>query len=150
MSARASRTQVQKYFPMCPFCSEKSVEIQHDRTNRDLALCNVCGALWHIYVSQLTFEMRWAELIQIGAKDGAELLGIQHKPEFWRDMALKKSWTKKKMETDTTNKTAVTANHTTIREITKEKEVIVKIRCSYCHKTYDETSDKCPYCGGSN
>jgi ribosomal protein L32 len=31
--------------------------------------------------------------------------------------------------------------------ITKEKEVIVKIRCPYCHALYDETLDKCPNCG---
>jgi predicted membrane protein len=34
--------------------------------------------------------------------------------------------------------------------ITKEKEIIrevVKIRCSYCGNLYDETQDKCPYCG---
>jgi hypothetical protein len=35
------------------------------------------------------------------------------------------------------------------KEIIKEKEVIVKVRCPYCHNLYDETSDKCPYCGGN-
>lgn len=140
MSARASRTQVQKYFAVCPFCLEKSVEIHHDNTNRDLVLCKVCGALWHMNISQLSFELRWVELIQTGAKDGAELLGIKHKPEFWRDMALKNAYAKKKTETDTTNQTPV-------REIIKEKQVIIKIRCPYCHKTYDETLDKCPNCG---
>jgi len=34
------------------------------------------------------------------------------------------------------------------KEIVKEKEVIVKIRCPYCHNLYDETLDKCPHCGG--
>lgn len=28
------------------------------------------------------------------------------------------------------------------------KEVIVKVRCPYCQSLYDETLDKCPYCGG--
>jgi DNA-directed RNA polymerase subunit RPC12/RpoP len=31
--------------------------------------------------------------------------------------------------------------------ITKEKEVIVKIRCPYCHGLYDETLNSCPHCG---
>jgi hypothetical protein len=31
---------------------------------------------------------------------------------------------------------------------TKEKEVIIKVRCPYCKSTYDETLDKCPHCGG--
>jgi hypothetical protein len=34
------------------------------------------------------------------------------------------------------------------KEIIREKEVIVKVRCSYCHNLYDETLDKCPHCGG--
>jgi len=33
------------------------------------------------------------------------------------------------------------------REIIREKEVIVKIRCPYCRGTYDETLDECPHCG---
>ena len=35
------------------------------------------------------------------------------------------------------------------KEIMKEKEVIVKIRCPYCHHLYDETLDACPNCGAS-
>jgi len=33
------------------------------------------------------------------------------------------------------------------KEIIREKEVIVKIRCPYCRGTYDETLDECPLCG---
>jgi len=33
------------------------------------------------------------------------------------------------------------------KEILKEKEVIIKIRCSYCGILFDETLDKCPHCG---
>ena len=29
----------------------------------------------------------------------------------------------------------------------KEKEVIVKIRCSHYHNTFEETLNKCPHCG---
>ena len=36
----------------------------------------------------------------------------------------------------------------TEREIVREKEVIVKIRCPYCHGLYDEVLDECPHCGG--
>jgi len=38
----------------------------------------------------------------------------------------------------------------TVKEIIKEKQVIVKIRCSYCKSTYDESLDRCPFCGGKN
>ena len=34
-----------------------------------------------------------------------------------------------------------------IREEVVKKEVIVKVRCSYCHAQFDETLDKCPDCG---
>jgi len=33
------------------------------------------------------------------------------------------------------------------KDIIREKEVIVKIRCPYCKNLYNETLDKCPYCG---
>ena len=33
------------------------------------------------------------------------------------------------------------------KEIIREKEVIIKIRCPYCQNLYDETLDKCPHCG---
>jgi hypothetical protein len=36
------------------------------------------------------------------------------------------------------------------KQSAKEKEVIIKIRCSYCRNLYDETLDKCPHCGGKN
>lgn len=35
------------------------------------------------------------------------------------------------------------------REIIRMKEVIVKVRCPYCHGLYDETLDVCPRCGGN-
>jgi len=35
------------------------------------------------------------------------------------------------------------------KEIINKKEVIVKVRCQYCNKLYDETLDNCPFCGGS-
>jgi hypothetical protein len=33
------------------------------------------------------------------------------------------------------------------KEIVREKEVIIKIRCPYCGTLYDETLDKCTHCG---
>jgi uncharacterized CHY-type Zn-finger protein len=33
------------------------------------------------------------------------------------------------------------------KQSVKEKEIIVKIRCSQCRNLYDETLDKCPHCG---
>jgi len=33
-------------------------------------------------------------------------------------------------------------------EKTTTKEVVIKVRCQYCSNVFDETLDKCPYCGG--
>lgn len=41
----------------------------------------------------------------------------------------------------------ITSENTNVKEIIKEKQVIVKIRCQYCKNPYDETLDKCPHCG---
>ena len=35
-----------------------------------------------------------------------------------------------------------------VKEIIREKEVIIKVRCSYCGKLYNEVLDVCPHCGG--
>jgi rRNA maturation endonuclease Nob1 len=37
-----------------------------------------------------------------------------------------------------------------IREEIVKKEVIVKVRCSYCDNQFDETLDKCPHCGAKH
>jgi flagellar biosynthesis/type III secretory pathway M-ring protein FliF/YscJ len=36
------------------------------------------------------------------------------------------------------------------REEIVKKEVIVKVRCSYCGNQFDEILDKCPYCGAKH
>lgn len=36
-----------------------------------------------------------------------------------------------------------------VREVI-QKEVIVKIRCSYCNTLFDATLDRCPYCGATH
>lgn len=44
--------------------------------------------------------------------------------------------------------TEITEGETSVKEIIKETQVIVKIRCRYCSQLYDEALDKCPHCGG--
>jgi hypothetical protein len=43
------------------------------------------------------------------------------------------------------------ANHHVIREkeIIREKQVIIKVRCRYCKGAYNEELDSCPHCGGT-
>ena len=138
------KDEVSKYFPLCPLCSERAVVGRRDNwSGEDSVTCSTCGAKWHLYMSQLADDMKWAELIRRGTEGGENLLGIRYKPEFWREMALNNSKQKRKIETDAADKTS-------IREIIKEKEVIIKVRCPYCHKLYDETANTCPHCGASH
>ena len=44
--------------------------------------------------------------------------------------------------------TEITEAVASFREIVKETQVIVKVRCPYCSQLYAETLDKCPHCGG--
>ena len=101
----------------------------------------MCGAKWHMYCSLWTSDLKWAELIKAGTEGGANMLGKKYAPEFWREMALNNLKPKRKTDTAPSEKAA-------IREIIREKEVIIKVRCSYCGKPYDETLEKCPNCGG--
>jgi DnaJ-class molecular chaperone len=39
---------------------------------------------------------------------------------------------------------------TVTKEIIKEKEVVTRVRCPYCHGAYNETLDTCPHCGAKN
>lgn len=42
---------------------------------------------------------------------------------------------------------AVSTHQVREKEIIREKEVIVKVKCPYCQGLYNETLDKCPRCG---
>jgi predicted Zn-ribbon and HTH transcriptional regulator len=46
----------------------------------------------------------------------------------------------------------VQAQTQTVKEVYREKEIlreIVKIRCRYCGRLYEERLDRCPHCGAS-
>ena len=134
---KSAKEEVANYFYLCPLCSEKAVEAWADWRGRHTASCEVCGAKWHVYISPWTEKMQWAELEKAGTEGGKELLGIQKRPEFWKKMALTNLRQRRKGDERTKEVS---------REVIK-KEVIVKIRCPYCGKLYDETIDICPHCG---
>jgi rubrerythrin len=88
--------------------------------------------------------MKSAELISPSFNGGEEFLQMKKQPDFWRSMAIKNRKLKDEQKTQTSS------SQLSIREIIKEKEVIVKIRCPYCRTLYDETKDKCPTCGATH
>jgi hypothetical protein len=137
----AIKDEVSKYFLRCPFCFEKTVEAHRDNwSGEDSATCSSCGAKWHLYHSLLTEKMQWAELEKVGSKGGENLLGVKHKPEFWMKMFLGNLKQRGKLKKEDAEKTIT-------QQTVKEKEVIVKARCPFCHTFYDETLNTCPNCG---
>ena len=138
----AIKDEVAKYFPRCPFCLEKTVKGHRDTWSAlDTATCSSCGAKWHLYHSVLTEKMQWAVLKKTGSKGGEDLLGVKHKPEFWRKLFLDNLKQRGK-----TGKEDIEEMITP--EIAEEKEVTVKLRrCPYCRTMYDETLSNCPSCG---
>lgn len=54
------------------------------------------------------------------------------------------AWPEKEVEMPTEP-----APQSEVREVI-QKEVVVKIRCSYCNTLYDATLDRCPYCGATH
>ena len=100
-------------------------------------LCQNCQAKWFLHYSM--GELVGAELVNSNMDGkGKDLLKKEYEPEFWQKLAITK-----------TNTSEQSPNIVSIREIIKEKEVIVKVRCPYCKHTYIETLEKCPHCGAS-
>lgn len=142
-----AESDVRGYFPCCPLCGNKEIAVYLIDGGRDTLTCRNCNAKWHIHVG--LSGLKWAEL-DVDADDGKgkELLGRRIKKNEWRKMAHE---TRKK--TPEISSVQKTGNRTELKatiekEIIKEKEVIIKIRCSYCRNIYDESLDKCPYCSG--
>jgi hypothetical protein len=129
--------ELRNYFKCCPICysSTKGTFSAHlTAGEKDTLTCKVCGGIWNLHIVPFRgFE--WAELESI-AKDGkgTEFLGKRlNKKEIL-------SITQKEI-TEQNNPSIIT------KEIIKEKEVVTKIRCSYCHGSFNEILDTCPHCG---
>jgi hypothetical protein len=132
---------IMTYFRYCPFCyKERAISFQW-YIGKSYMFCEECGAKWEIHYS-MWHGFVGARLVNPDVDgNGTNLLGQEQKPEFWQRMGLsghKRSVPPPPPPHDDAAK----------REIIREKEVIIKVRCSYCHNVFDETLDKCPHCGG--
>jgi hypothetical protein len=131
---------LRNYFKCCPICfaSAKGIFSVHlTAGSKDTLTCNVCGAKWNLYIVPLRgFE--WAEL-ESNAKDGRgkELLGRRlDKKEIL-------SITQKEISDQKTQPILK-------KEIIREKEIVTKVRCLYCHGAYNEILESCPHCGAKS
>lgn len=131
---------VKQFFNVCPLCYAKdSTNVETENSwgglvQKSYVSCKECGARWSL-TADLFDYVKGAQLVIAGTDGkGADLFQVEHPLGFWQRLALLGS--KERQE-----------------KVIKEREVIVKeivkIRCSYCKKLYDETLDKCPNCGAS-
>jgi len=128
-------THLAKYFPRCPLCGSKSLEfdIEYGRPY-DYVHCHSCHAKWEVDWKGQDYAIESIKLVEVRDVDRIGLKGKKHDPGFWLKAA-----SEIKQDQPITKE----------KEIVREKEVIVKIRCPYCHRVYDETLDTCPHCGAS-
>ena len=78
--------------------------------------------------------LEWAQLtIEASDGRGKEVIG--------------KRLTKKEILSMTQNEVNEQKSRLVTKEIIKEKEIITKVRCHYCHHAYNETIERCPNCG---
>jgi len=128
-----------KFFPCCPLCGSDGIEIDIAFGRRyDYVTCFDCKAKWEVDWKGEDFRVEYVKLVEVDVnREGKGHLQDELSPDFWRKMALRKQKAEPRKE------------QAREKEIIREKEVIVKIRCPYCHKLYDEALDKCPNCGAS-
>lgn len=122
----------------CPLCYERD-KLVYDFGTPSYLSCTACGARWnlHWFFSKLT----GAVLIQDDMKEtGAHLLHKKYPTDFWRKMGFEG---RKNLPPLPPEMPPVKE-----KEIVTKTEVIVKVRCIYCHNLFDERLDKCPNCGG--
>lgn len=133
---------LRSYFQCCPICGNNQMTPNLIDLGRDSITCDSCKATWHVYIGLSGFK--WAEL-DLPSKEGKgqEFIGKKFSNNEIRKLAQESRMS----NLNTHNKTEAVVKE---KEIIKERHVIVKIRCSYCRCTYDESLDKCPQCGAKN
>jgi len=130
---------LRNYFKSCPICfasAKGTFRVHLTMGERDTLDCNICGAKWHLYIVPFN-GFQWAEL-DATAKDGRGKEFLGRRVDKKEILAITENGSRNN------NQSVVT------KEIIKEKEVITKVRCPYCHGAYDEISDKCPHCGAKH
>jgi len=129
-----------EFFPRCPLCGSVSMEFDVEFGRKlDFIHCLNCQAKWEVDWKGEDYEIEYIKLVEVKNVEQIKLKGKEHIPKFWLAMANK---------LESVPKVEVGKETQKIKEIIREKEVIVKIRCPYCGFTFNEHLDKCPNCGG--
>jgi DNA-directed RNA polymerase subunit RPC12/RpoP len=126
-------SHVAEIFLKCPLCGSKLLEFDVEYGSmQDYIYCLECNAKWEIDWKGENFKIEYIILVETGDTEKYGLKGEKHSPEFWQQMA---------------SQTKETQPNAKEKEVIRETQIIIKIRCQYCGKLYDEALDVCPNCG---
>jgi hypothetical protein len=133
--------EIQRSFPCCPLCGSKKLKPNLVPGGRDSLSCESCKAQWHLIIG--LGGLKWAELEHASENgDGKTYLGKRYEKGQWQKLA-EKMLNSKSIQEPLKEAVQVIKE----KEIIREREVIVKIRCPYCKNPFSETLDRCPHCG---
>jgi hypothetical protein len=137
LASEALENETKAYFSPCPICGKEETML-FDWSGSSIEMyCKECYARWRVHTGW-SGHFNGAELMKPNVQGkGTNLLGFNYPPDFWQKMV--------RVSEKPVSETIAIKEKETIRE----REVIIKIRCPYCHNPYDETLDKCPHCGGA-
>lgn len=126
-------SHVAEFFPQCPLCGSKQLEFDVEYGSvQDYIYCLDCNSKWEIDWKGEEFKIEYIILLETEDPEKQALKGKRYPPEFWQRMA---------------SQTQETQLNTKEKEVIRETQIIIKIRCSYCGQLYDEALDACPNCG---
>jgi len=133
-------TNLKVSFSSCPFCNEVSSLYyeRHRMIGKSRLLCKKCGAKWTVTFS-FGGSFTGAALINLPVSGkGKDLLNKELPPDYWLQMGL-------------SSRKEASSEPKVVRETVKETIIkeIVKVKCPYCRKLYDDSENVCPHCGGS-
>jgi hypothetical protein len=93
----------------------------------DYIYCVDCNAKWEIGWKGDDFKIDYLTLLEVGDSEKyGDLVTEKHSIEFWREM----------MQTSREGVPIIRG------------ETVLKVRCEYCGKLFNEDLDACPNCGG--
>ncbi|MCM8819817.1 MAG: hypothetical protein NC925_03370 [Candidatus Omnitrophica bacterium] len=91
---RHYESNVRKYFPVCPLCGSKELEIEFNFLEGDFLSCKRCVATWHLYIG--VTGLKWAELtFPTRGGYGRHLLNQRLDSKYWKKMCQEKFTTSK-------------------------------------------------------
>ncbi len=124
---------VAETFPQCPICGSEQLEFDIEYGSiHDYIFCIKCDSKWEIDWKGKNFKIEYITLLETTDPEKKRLKGEKYPPEFWQRLA---------------QQITEAPPNSKEKEVIRETQIIIKIRCPYCDRPYDEALDACPNCG---